>query len=424
MTKAMGTATATATATKRMVKLVSVLALMLSGVSAEKTVMLFIIAGDANVEGRASIPELHDLAIPPGTIPHDNSTPANAYEHLVDDKGKWVTRDDVYVVYEQDRFEGLKSGPLSVKGFGHNPNTFGPDVEFGHVMGNTLTEKVVIVKAGWERRTLAKDFRPPSAEGTITGFQFLRIVSTVRQTIQNLGDILGDDYAHAEVEISGLVWWHGYDDIKSGTSDEYFVNLQCLIRDFRQALELPYLPVLIAELGGGGQDASQEELDFRAMQQRVVNLPEFNETTRIVETAKFSDEGVQATTTDDYTHYYGRAHTTISVARLMAVYMTELARFDLLDKDSEQIEADFEHFEDNLRITVMLLFGIAVAGFVVFAAVMRGGITKRNLTKAWKDTVVAFRDSEKDMIDGDDDFSGEGPSTEMAEGRAEEILMV
>jgi phosphoribosyl-AMP cyclohydrolase len=43
------------------------------------------------------------------------------------------------------------------------------------------------------------------------------------------------------------------------------------------------------------------------MQQRVVNLPEFNETTRIVETAKFSDEGVQATTTDDYTHYYSRA---------------------------------------------------------------------------------------------------------------------
>jgi hypothetical protein len=166
------------TATKATLKLALALALLftcLSAAEAGKTVTLFIIAGDANVEGRASIPELHDLAVPPGTKPHDNSTASNAYEHLVDDDGKWVTRDDVYVVYEQDRIDGLKKGPLSAKGFGHTPNTFGPDVEFGNVMGNILDEKVIIVKAGWEHRSLAKDFRPPSA-GNITGFQ-VRVVT-------------------------------------------------------------------------------------------------------------------------------------------------------------------------------------------------------------------------------------------------------
>jgi hypothetical protein len=45
----------------------------LTGAQTVKSVKLFIIAGDANVEGRGSVPELHDLAVPPGTIPHDNS---------------------------------------------------------------------------------------------------------------------------------------------------------------------------------------------------------------------------------------------------------------------------------------------------------------------------------------------------------------
>ena len=64
---------------------------------------------------------------------------------------------------------------------------------------------------------------------------------------------------------------------------------------------------------------------------------------------------------------------------------------------------------------------------VVFVPVMRGPITKASLKKAWKDTIVALQDSEQDIIDNendDDDFSAEGPSTEMAEGRAEENLVV
>jgi hypothetical protein len=59
-----------------------------------------------------SIPELHNLAIPPGTISHEhNSTSANAYGHLVDDDGKWVIRDDVFVTYERKLNDGMRSGP-------------------------------------------------------------------------------------------------------------------------------------------------------------------------------------------------------------------------------------------------------------------------------------------------------------------------
>jgi hypothetical protein len=134
-----------------------------SKTSKTKTVTVFIMAGDANVEGRGSVPELYDLAVPAasgstGTSTVDdnnnNSTLSaalnihnNDYAHFVDDStGRWAVRDDVYVVYEQDRLDGLKSGPLTVKGFGHTPNTFGPDVAFGTVMGNILTEPVVIAR--------------------------------------------------------------------------------------------------------------------------------------------------------------------------------------------------------------------------------------------------------------------------------------
>ena len=103
----------------------------------------------------------------------------------MDDDGKWVIRDDVFVAYERKLNEGMRSGPLSVEGFGHT-TTFGPDVEFGNVMGNSLAgDRVVIVKAGWNRRMLTVDFRPTSvgASKYAAGPAFLRIVSLVRETI-------------------------------------------------------------------------------------------------------------------------------------------------------------------------------------------------------------------------------------------------
>jgi hypothetical protein len=113
------------------------------------------------------------------------------------------------------------------------------------------------------------------------------------------------------------------------------------------------------------------------------------------------------------------------VGNLMAIYMTELGRLDRSTRDGEQIEADFEHLENNLRINVLFFFGVSMIGFVVFVAVMRGGVSRASLNKAWADTVVALRESEKTMIDDDDDdFSVEGPSTEMREGRVEENLVV
>jgi hypothetical protein len=405
-------------------KLVWVLTLMftgLSGAQANKSVKLFIIAGDANVEGWGSVPELQNLAVPPGTVAHDNSTPPNAYEHLVDDDGKWVISDDVYVTYDH-RLDGtLKRGPLTVKGFGHTPNTFGPDVEFGTIMGNSLrmsADKVVIVKAGWAHKTLAMDFRSPTAgvdHGDKTGAAFLRIVSSVHETIDGLRGMLGNDYANADVEICGLVWWQGYDDIILGVADQYESNLQHFIRDIRIALEVPSLPVLIAELGGRGtKDVTRMELDFRAMQQRVVNLPEFKDNTKYVETAKYCVEP-----TGDYTHYNGSAYTVVVVGRLMVFYMTRLAGLDRFDPGTELVEVDFEHSENDVHLKVMLFSGLAIFGVVVFVAFKRGGISRATLTKAWKDTVQVIKGSGKEKTEDDEEFS-----IEMREDRSEELPTV
>jgi hypothetical protein len=180
------------------------------------------------------------------------------------------------------------------------------------------------------------------------------------------------------------------------------------------------LPVLITELGARGtQHVSQEELDFRAMQQRVVNSQKFKSNTKYVHTAKFCVHDDQPGT-DDYTSYHGRAHTVVAVGRLMAFDMTQLARTNTPEIDEELMEVDLEHVENNVRSKAFIFFGLAMFGFVVFVAFTRGGISQARLLKAWKDAVLAIKGTGKEKTQ-DNDITGEEFSIEM---RAEETVIV
>ena len=39
----------------------------------------------------------------------------------------------------------------------------GVELEFGHVMGNTFDEQVLLIKTAWGGKSIARDFRPPSS---------------------------------------------------------------------------------------------------------------------------------------------------------------------------------------------------------------------------------------------------------------------
>src|SRR6266853_233723 len=95
-----------------------------------KTVKVFILAGQSNMEGKA----------PNALLEHQAKDPKTRalFAHLRKDD-KWIVRDDVFVKFLD------RHGPLTI-GFG-SPGRTGVELEFGHMMGNHFEEPVILVKA-------------------------------------------------------------------------------------------------------------------------------------------------------------------------------------------------------------------------------------------------------------------------------------
>jgi len=357
-------------------------------VSAKKhpKVKLFVLAGGGNIEGFASIGHLHQLAFDNNNKNEEQSL--RKYAHLIDpETGGWKTRDDVFVAYEHRRDEGLLTGPLALAKFGGDASSFGPELQLGHVLGDLYEETVVLVKAGWRKRTLSKDFASPST-GT-TGFQWYRLIQTIHNTANNLHELLGNEqYRYANVEMGGVVWWHGYDDLLHDPDysvETYASNLERFIQDLRTELKQPFLPVVIAELGGQGLNTTDApELEFREMQQRVVN-ESFPFSPTLVPTAKYVQTDMPI---KDYTFYYGRADTMLEISNDLA---TALANFDW-DKNRDPDNGNWFEQEADVSMGfyktffflhyVFLFVVYGSVAFVIIAVVRDKGDFKRTWSTA------------------------------------------
>ena len=77
----------------------------------------------------------------------------------------------------------LLHGPLTV-GFTVYGDThhFGPELQFGHVLGNHLDAPVLLVKTAWGGKTLFRDFRPPSSGGEV-GPYYRLMISQIREAM-------------------------------------------------------------------------------------------------------------------------------------------------------------------------------------------------------------------------------------------------
>ena len=349
-------------------------------------VKMFILAGEGNIEGFASLGHLHQLA-----FPQDGTTEAvPRYQHLINNAtGQWRVRDDVYITYDHNRNEEWLHGPLTVPRFGGQINSFGPELQMGHVLGDLYEEPVVIVKAGWRGRSLARDFASPSTGHT--GFQWYRLLTSIHNTANQLHVVLGPEYRYSKPEIGGLVWWQGYKDMADPEmAKEYGTNLELFLRDIRTELKQPYMPIVVAELGGQGSETQdQQELLFRQTQEQVVNETFAHWWTKFVATAPYVKTDLEI---KDYTLYYGRADTMIEISQAFAVALANMdpEKMGFMSNDWFFQEADVStqryktwqafHFMKNI-----FLFGVGV--FVIVAVVRYKGDFRRT----WNTAVYHFR---------------------------------
>ena len=59
-----------------------------------------------------------------------------------------------------------RKGNLSPE-FGFRKGFIGPELGFGHIVGNAFDEPVLLIKLAWGGKSLAKDFRSPSSSGEV-----------------------------------------------------------------------------------------------------------------------------------------------------------------------------------------------------------------------------------------------------------------
>ena len=114
---------------------------------AKPKIKVFVLAGQSNMEGQAVVDlDGTDYNGGRGTLVSVLADPkkAPAYRHLRDERGRWTTRDDVWVWYQPE--EGpLKCGPLGI-GFTvyGDKHHFGPELECGHVLGDAQHQRTGI----------------------------------------------------------------------------------------------------------------------------------------------------------------------------------------------------------------------------------------------------------------------------------------
>ena len=77
------------------------------------------------------------------------------------------------------------------------------------------------------------------------------------------------------------------DNIRRQVYDEYCPNFIHLVKDLRAEFKVPKLPVVMGELGVGGENADKNMMDFRAAQSRIATSPELKGTLAYVRTAPF-----------------------------------------------------------------------------------------------------------------------------------------
>lgn len=262
----------------------------------------FILAGQSNMEGQGVVEMDHPKYYNGGkgnlvwSIQHSKS--ADKMRHLRSKDGTWVAREDVSISFKDKR--ETRVGKLSIGFTGYGGTThIGPELQFGHVVGDHYSTQVLLIKTAWGGKSLYKDFRPPSAGGTI-GPYYEIMISEVHAAIESY-----KKETDLEIELRGFVWMQGWNDMfDEDARQSYPDNLVHLAADVRREFDLPNLPFIVGELGNGGPKAGANMLAFREAQragtERIKN-------SMFVPTTKFARPAEMSPNVGHGHHWFGNA---------------------------------------------------------------------------------------------------------------------
>ena len=288
--------------------------------SGEGPLEVFILAGQSNMQGAGAVRSHPERNGRQGSLEHLVKDPATAerYAHLVDAKGEWVVRDDVWISY----FE--RKGGLTV-GYGAKEDRIGPELEFGHVLGDHYGERVLLIKVAWGGQSLAVDFRPPSSGGQVGPF-YVELFKEVRGVLADL-ETHFPAYDGQGYEVVGFGWHQGWNDrVDQAHNDAYEENLTHFIRDVRKELALPRLPFVIAETGMSGREEKHPRaLSLMRAQAAVAKREEFEGNVAFVGTRDFYRPPELSPSGQSY-HWNSNAETYCLIGGGMAEAMIELVK--------------------------------------------------------------------------------------------------
>ena len=255
-------------------------------------VKVFILAGQSNMEGHGGVKTLDRLG--------EHPTHGHLLKKIKRDDGSLIVRDDVFVSYQ--KADEKIQRPLSVGMGAWGEDWFGPELMFGIEMGDHFKEPVLLIKTCWGGHSLYGNFRPPSAGKPAyeTGYKpeeigasYHKMVNEVRECLAHL-DTDFPQLKGLKTELCGFVWFQGWndmcqpgDDIRRQVYDEYCPNFVHLVQDLRAEFKVPNLPVVVGELGVGGDQADKNMLDFRAGQAQIASCPELKGRLGYVRTTPF-----------------------------------------------------------------------------------------------------------------------------------------
>ena len=248
----------------------------------DSPVKVFILAGQSNMVGRGAI----SPDTTPGTLENIVANdPGGERQFLVDGGGDWVVRDDVWISF------GSSRGGLD-PGYGPGGTSIGPELGFGHVIGDLNENQVLLIKVAYGGRSLGNDFLPPSSGSTPAtaadgepGYYYQRILDVVSDVTTNLASDFPDYDAAGGYEFAGFFWHQGWNDRISGTfSAAYDTNMANFIKDMRSDLGAPNLPFVIATTGMDGS-STYTEVELQQLKMANTTLyPEFDGNVAVVDT--------------------------------------------------------------------------------------------------------------------------------------------